>query len=88
MLNLKCIQYSLKLWDVISSFGDNLKLNKINYMFGIFKKKTETEKLEIKYKALLKEAYDLSKTSRSKSDQITFEAEEVSKQIEILKEKK
>jgi hypothetical protein len=48
-------------------------------MFGIFKKKTETE---------LKEAYDLSKTSRSKSDQITFEAEEVSKQIEILKEKK
>ena len=39
-------------------------------------------------KALLKEAYDLSKTSRSKSDQKTFEAEEVSKQIEILKEKK
>jgi len=57
-------------------------------MFGIFKKKTEIEKLEIKYKALLKEAYDFSKTSRSKSDQITFEAEEVSKQIEILKEKK
>ena len=40
----------LKVWDVISSFGDNLKLNKINYMFGIFKKKTEIEKLEIKYK--------------------------------------
>ena len=57
-------------------------------MFGIFKKKTEIEKLEIKYKALLKEAYDLSKTSRSKSDQKTFEAEEVYKQIEILKEKK
>ena len=57
-------------------------------MLGIFKKKTETEKLEIKYKVLLKEAYDLSKTSRSKSDQKTFEAEEVSKQIEILKQKK
>jgi len=57
-------------------------------MFGIFKKKTKIEKLEIKYKALLKEAYDMSKTSRSKSDQKTFEAEEVSKKIEILKEKK
>ncbi|MDA7570228.1 Lacal_2735 family protein [Flavobacteriaceae bacterium] len=57
-------------------------------MFGIFKKKTEIEKLEIKYKALLKEAYDLSKTNRSKSDQKTFGAEEVSKQIKILKEKK
>jgi len=75
-------------WDGISSFGDNLKLNKINYMFGIFKKKTEIEKLEIKYKALLKEAYDLSKTNRSKSDQKTFGAEELSKQIKILKEKK
>ena len=57
-------------------------------MFGIFKKKTKIEKLEIKYKALLKEAYDMSKTSRSKSDQKTFEAEEVSKQMEILKERK
>ena len=56
-------------------------------MFGIFKKKTEVEKLEIKYKALLKEAYDLSKTNRSKSDQKTFEAEEISKQIEILNKK-
>jgi hypothetical protein len=75
-------------WNGISNFGNNLKLNKINYMFGIFKKKTEIEKLEIKYKALLKEAYDLSKTNRSKSDQKTFGAEEVSKQIEKLKEKK
>ena len=53
-------------------------------MFGIFKKKTEVEKLQSKYKALLKEAYDLSKINRSKSDQKTFEAEEVYKQIEIL----
>tara|TARA_B100000780_G_C20756504_1_gene300526 strand:- start:125 stop:304 length:180 start_codon:yes stop_codon:yes gene_type:complete len=53
-------------------------------MFGIFKKKTEVEKLQGKYKALLKEAYDLSKINRSKSDQKTFEAEEIYKQIEIL----
>ena len=56
-------------------------------MFGLFKKKTELEKLEIKYKALLKEAYDLSKIYRSKSDQKTLEADKVSKQIEILKAK-
>ena len=53
-------------------------------MFRIFKKKTEVEKLQSKYKALLKEAYDLSKINRSKSDQKTFEAEEIYKQIEIL----
>ena len=53
-------------------------------MFRIFKKKTEVEKLQSKYKALLKEAYDLSKINRSMSDQKTFEAEEVYKQIEIL----
>ena len=56
-------------------------------MFELFKKKTEIEKLEIKYKSLLKESYDLSKISRSKSDKKIFEAEEVSKQIEILKKK-
>jgi len=57
-------------------------------MFRIFKKKTEVEKLQSKYKALLKEAYDLSKINRSKSDQKTFEAEEVYKQIELLNKKK
>ena len=57
-------------------------------MFGIFKKKTDVEKLESKYKALLKEAYDLSKINRSKSDQKTFEADEISKQIELLNQQK
>ena len=56
-------------------------------MFGLFKKKTELEKLQIKYKTLLKEAFELSKTNRSKSDQKTFEAEEVYKQIELLNKK-
>ena len=72
----------------MSSFIKKLKRNKFNNMFGLFKRKTELEKLEIKYKDLLKEAYQLSKINRSKSDQKTFEAEEVFKQIEILKEKK
>ncbi len=57
-------------------------------MLGLFKRKTEIEKLEIKYRALLKEAYELSKTNRSKSDQKTFEAEEVLKQMEILRQNK
>lgn len=57
-------------------------------MFGLFKRKTELEKLEIKYKALLKEAYELSKTNRSESDKKTFEAEEVLQQMDILKQKK
>lgn len=54
-------------------------------MFGIFKKKTEVEKLQSKYESLMKEAYNLSKVSRSKSDEKVFEAEEISKQIEKLK---
>ncbi len=57
-------------------------------MLGLFKRKTEIEKLEIKYRALLKEAYELSKTNRSKSDEKIFEAEEVLKQMEILRQNK
>ena len=56
-------------------------------MFGLFKKKTEVEKLQSKYEALLKEAFELSKINRSKSDQKMFEADEVYKQIEILSQK-
>ena len=56
-------------------------------MFGLFKKKSEVEKLQSKYEALLKEAFELSKINRSKSDQKTFEADEVYKQIEILSQK-
>ncbi len=56
-------------------------------MFGIFKKKTEVERLQSKYEALLKEAFELSKINRSKSDQKTFEADEIYKQIETLSKK-
>jgi hypothetical protein len=53
-------------------------------MFGLFKKKTEKEKLQVKYEKLLKEAYTLSTSNRKLSDQKTFEAEEIIKQIEEL----
>jgi hypothetical protein len=56
-------------------------------MFGLFKKKTELEKLQIKYKTLLKEAFELSKTNRSKSDQKTYEAEEIAEKIEAISQK-
>jgi len=54
-------------------------------MFGLFKKKSEVEKLEEKYQKLLKEAYTLSTSNRTLSDQKTAEANEVLQQIEQLR---
>lgn len=54
-------------------------------MFGIFKKKSELEKLQIKYKKLMEEAYKLQSINRSDSDQKYLEADQVLKQIDALK---
>lgn len=54
-------------------------------MFGFFKKKSEVEKLEERYKALLKESFQLSKVNRSAADAKQAEAEEVLQRIEALK---
>jgi len=53
-------------------------------MFGLFKKKSEKEKLQEKHKKLLKEAHSLSTTNRKLSDQKVFEAEELMKRLEKL----
>ncbi|MEN1784962.1 MAG: Lacal_2735 family protein [Bacteroidota bacterium] len=53
-------------------------------MFGIFKKKSELEKLQDHYKKLMKEAFDLSKTNRSASDAKYAEADEIQKKIAQL----
>ncbi len=53
-------------------------------MFGLFKKKSEKEKLQAHYEKLLQEAYSLSATNRKMSDKKTYEAEEVMKQLEKL----
>jgi len=53
-------------------------------MFGLFKKKTEKEKLQEQYEKLSKEAYRLSSTNRKMSDQKTFEANEIMDQLEKL----
>jgi len=54
-------------------------------MFGLFKKKTEKEKLQLRYEKLQKESFELSTTNRKLADQKSFEANEVMKQLESLK---
>lgn len=53
-------------------------------MFGLFKKKSEKEKLEEKYRKLIDESYKLSHTNRTASDQKAAEADAVLKQIESI----
>jgi hypothetical protein len=56
-------------------------------MFGLFKRKTPIEKLQIKYQSLMQHAYNLSKINRSQSDQKHFEANEILKEINKLKKR-
>lgn len=53
-------------------------------MFGLFKKKSEKEKLQEKYKKLVDEAYKLSHTDRKASDMKTAEANELLEKIEKM----
>lgn len=53
-------------------------------MFGLFKKKTEKEKLLNKHKKLLKEAFELQSINRRESDQKYLEADALLKKIESL----
>ncbi len=53
-------------------------------MFGLFKKKTELEKLQSQYQKLMKEAFDLSKSNRKASDDKYAQADEIQKKIEAL----
>lgn len=53
-------------------------------MLGLFKRKSDKEKLQVKYEKLMKEAHQLSTSDRKLSDQKVFEAEEVMKQLEQL----
>ncbi len=54
-------------------------------MFGLFKKKSEVDKLNDQYKKLMKEAHSLSQRDRKAGDQKMAEAEEILKKIEALK---
>ena len=54
-------------------------------MFGLFKKKSPIDKLDSKYEKLLEEAYKLSATNRKMSDAKMAEANDVLKEIDLLK---
>tara|TARA_B100001094_G_C18113785_1_gene762732 strand:+ start:775 stop:954 length:180 start_codon:yes stop_codon:yes gene_type:complete len=54
-------------------------------IFSFFKKETEIEKLQKKYKKLLQESFDLSTIDRAASDIKRGEAEAVADQIDKLK---
>ena len=55
-------------------------------MFGLLKKKSEKEKLEAQYDALIKKSYELSHSNRAESDKVQAQAQEVLKQIEALED--
>lgn len=55
-------------------------------MFGLFKKKSKVEKLQLEYKKLLEEAHRLSTSNRSLSDEKAYEANEILKEIDKIKE--
>ncbi|MEM7163369.1 MAG: Lacal_2735 family protein [Bacteroidota bacterium] len=53
-------------------------------MFGLFKKKSEVEKLNERYEKLMKESFELSRTDRQAADAKAFEADQILKEIERL----
>lgn len=53
-------------------------------MFGLFKKKSEVDKLQEKYNLLMKEWHTLSSTNRSESDKKYAEAQEIMTKLEAL----
>jgi hypothetical protein len=53
-------------------------------MFGLFKKKSEKERLNDDYKKLLEKAHSLSHSNRTAADRLMVEAEEIAKKMESL----
>jgi len=56
-------------------------------MFGLFKKKSDIDKLQNSYKKLMEEAYKLQSINRSDSDKKYQDADNVLKKIESLQSK-
>jgi len=54
-------------------------------MFGLFKKKSELEKLQEQYKSCLEKAHKASHQNRTLSDSLMAEAEEIAKKIDAIK---
>jgi hypothetical protein len=56
-------------------------------MFGLFKKKSEVDKLQESYKKIMEEAYKLQSINRTDSDKKYLEADNVLKKIKSLQSK-
>lgn len=56
-------------------------------MFGLFKKKSETDKLQETYNSLMKDWHALSSTNRAQSDKKYAEAQEIMNKIESLQKR-
>lgn len=56
-------------------------------MFGLFKKKSEIEKLQEKYNTLMKEWHQLSSVNRSESDKKYAEAQKILDTLDELQKK-
>ncbi|GAB5539114.1 MAG: hypothetical protein Salg2KO_12170 [Salibacteraceae bacterium] len=56
--------------------------HKPEIMFGLFKKTSEKEKLQKKYKALMTEAHALSQCDRTAGDKKYKEADDLLKKLE------
>ncbi len=54
-------------------------------MFGLFKKKSKVQVLQKKYEKLMSQWHELSSINRTESDKKYAEAQEVLKEMEILK---
>ncbi|AZQ44960.1 Lacal_2735 family protein [Nonlabens ponticola] len=54
-------------------------------MFGLFKKKTEAEKLQEQYSKLMADYHRLSTTDRAASDAAYAKADEIAKKLDSLK---
>ncbi len=53
-------------------------------MFGLFKKKSEKEKLQEAYQKKMSEAHKVSHSNRTAADRLMAEAEEIAKKIDQL----
>ena len=53
-------------------------------MFGLFKKKSEKEKLTKLYKKIKEQAYILSKTDRRESDRLEKEASDILEKLDDI----
>jgi hypothetical protein len=56
-------------------------------MFGIFKKKSEADKLQDRYKKVMEEAYKLQSINRTDSDTKYKEADDILNEIDALNAK-